>query len=288
MPPTRSRPWTEPLVLKLIDRHPGRPAEQIIERHADKLRREAEQHELPIDVELIASVQGVKHRRAAHDFAGRIYADLDGQLVMDLNHNDGTERQRFTCAHELIHLAFPNFKKETRYRLDAKDPGQNGRNAEEEYLCDLGAANLLMPRELVADIYSLDEGLAGVERLARDAQVSLQAAGNRLVSLTGKAGAFLVFEWTHKPADRPALRRGQDVPKCLRLRYGSIAANTAYLPKFKSTDNDSVFGRAWHGRDRERGRELLPGAERLGPFDVEAQAYGTDNRVVLATARKAS
>ncbi len=90
-----------------------------------------------------------------YDFAGRIYADLDGQLVMDLNDQDGAERQRFTCAHELIHLAFPNFKKETRYRLDAKSPGQNGRNAEEEYLCDLGAAALLMPRELVADRYSL-------------------------------------------------------------------------------------------------------------------------------------
>jgi Zn-dependent peptidase ImmA (M78 family) len=288
MAPTRNRPWTEPLVLKLIDRHPGRPAEQIIEQHADKLRREAEQNALPIDVELVASVQGVKQRLAAHDFAGRIYADLDGQLVMDLNHNDGTERQRFTCAHELIHLAFPNFKKETRYRLDTKDPGQNGRNAEEEYLCDLGAATLLMPRELVADRYGLDEGLAGVERLARDAQVSLQAAGNRLVSLTDNAGAFLVFEWTHKPADRPALRRGQDVPKRLRLRYGSIAASAAYLPKFKSADDESVFGRAWHGLKRERGRELLPGAERLGPFDVEAQAFGTDNRIVLATARKAS
>ena len=125
MPPTtRSRPWTEPLVLKLLARHPGGSAEQIIERHADKLRREAEQHEMPIDVELVASVQGVKHRRAGHDFAGRIYADLDGQLVMDLNDQDGAERQRFTCAHELIHLAFPNFKKETRYRLDAKIPGR--------------------------------------------------------------------------------------------------------------------------------------------------------------------
>jgi Zn-dependent peptidase ImmA (M78 family) len=286
-PTTRSRPWTEPLVLKLIARHPGRSAEQIIERHADKLRIDAEQDKLPVDVELVASVQGVRHRRAAYEFAGRIYADLDGQLVMDLNGNDRTERQRFTAAHELIHLAFPNFKKETRYRLDATSAGHNGRNAEEEYLCDLGAAALLMPRELVAGDYSLDEGLDGVERLADDADVSLQAAGNRLVSLADNAGAFLVFEWTHKPADRPALRRGQQVPKRLRLRYGSIAGSAAYLPKFKSADDDSTFGQAWHGRKRERGRELLPGAERLGPFEVEAQAFGSDNRVVLATARKA-
>ncbi len=124
-----------------------------------------------------------------------------------------------------------------------------------------------------------------MERLASDARVSLQAAGNRLVSLSDEAGAFLVFEWTHKPADRPALRRGEPVSKRLRLRYGSIAGTSAYLPKFKSADEDSTFGRAWHGWRRERGRELLPGAERLGPFDVEAQAFGNENRVVLATAR---
>ena len=33
--------------------------------------------------------------------------------------------------------------------------------------------------------------------------------------------------------------------------------------------------------------QLAPGAERLGPFEVEAQAYGGENRVVLATARRA-
>lgn len=46
-------------------------------------------------------------------------------------------------------------------------------NAEEEYLCDLGAAALLMPSDLVAGRYSLDKGLDSVERLARDAKVSL-------------------------------------------------------------------------------------------------------------------
>jgi Zn-dependent peptidase ImmA (M78 family) len=283
--PTRRRSWSEPLVLKLIERNRGRAPEEIIERHAEDLRRQAEQDRLPIDVELVASVQGVKPRRAAHDFAGRIYADLNGQLVMDLNDEDRSERQRFTCAHELIHLAFPGFKKETRYRLDTKQPGQNARNAEEEWLCDLGAAALLMPRDLVAGEFSLDEGLDGIERLAREADVSLQAAGNRLASLHGGRGAFLVLEWSHKPADRPAIRRGEDVSKRLRVRYGTVAGIDAYLPRFKSAPDDSVFCRAWHDWRRHRGREVLPGAERLGVFDVEAQAYGSEHRVVLATAR---
>lgn len=284
MPP-KTRTWTEPLVTKVIKRHRGIDPEEILERHAEQLRHDAEQNALPIDVNLIASVQGVRRRLETWDFAGRIYADVDGQLVMDLNADDGDERQRFTCAHELMHLAFPGFKKETRYRLDTKQPGLNGRNAEEEYLCDLGAAALLMPRSLIAPSYEINEGLSGVERLAHDAEVSLQAAGNRLISLSTVPAAFLVFECSNKPADRPAMRRGEAVPKRLRLRYATLSRIEAYLPKFKSASEDSAFGRAWHEPRRARGRELLPGAEQLGAFDIEAKAYGgAERRVVLATA----
>jgi hypothetical protein len=185
-----------------------------------------------------------------------------------------------------MHLAFPNFKKETRYRVETKQPGENSRNAEEEYLCDYGAAALLMPRELVEGRYVIEEGLDAVERLSDDADVSLQAAGNRLVSVADGTAAFLVFEWSHKPADRRALRRGEDVPKRLRLRYASVAGIRAYVPRFKSAADESVFCRAWHDGKRVRGRELLPGIERLGAFRVEAKAYGSEHRVVLATATK--
>lgn len=285
--PTRTRTWKEPLVAKLIARHRGRAPEEIIERHAEQLRHDAEQEALPVDVDLIASVQGVKRRRREWDFAGRIYADEDGQLVMDLNGTDREERQRFTCAHELMHLAFPGFKKETRYRLDTKSPGQNAPNAEEEYLCDLGAAALLMPRTLVKGKYTVEDGLAGVERLARAANVSLQAAGNRMISLADQPSAFLVFDWSHKPADRPRLRRGEDVAKQLRLRYATVTQLDTYLPRFKSAPTDSIFCRAWHGYKREHGRELLPGADGAGAFEVEAKAYGSlERRVVMAVARR--
>ncbi|MET0602088.1 MAG: ImmA/IrrE family metallo-endopeptidase [Baekduia sp.] len=285
----KAKEWSEPLVLKLMSRHGGRPPADIIEAHAESLRAAAEQHSLPVDVELVASVQGVKRRRQPWDFAGRIYADANGQLVMDLNDQDGDERQRFTCAHELMHLAFPGFKKEARYRLDTKEPGQNGTNAEEEYLCDLGASMLLMPRSLVVGQYDIEGGLDEVERLARDARVSLQAAGNRLISIADTPAAFLVFDWRHKPADMPRLRRGAEVSKCLRLRYGSIARLDVYLPRFKGVPDDGPCGRAWHGRWRETGFGPLPGADQLGAFAIEAQAYGSeDRRVVLAVARPAA
>jgi hypothetical protein len=283
----RTKTWTEPLVLKLMARHGERRAEEILERHADQLRREAKQGALPINVDLIASVSGIKRREHPADFAGRIYAEPGGQLVMDLNSADSPERRRFTCAHELMHLAFPGFKRETRYRVEAKLPGQHQPNDEEEYLCDHGAAALLMPASMVKGHYQIADGLSAMEELASDAEVSLQAAGNRLVALADGDAAFLVFAWMHKPADRPALRRGEDVPKGLRLRYATVGGVHTFLPRFKGAPEDTVFLRAWHGRRRHRGREFLPGAERAGAYVVEAKAYGADERrVVLAIAHR--
>ncbi len=68
---------------------------------------------------------------------------------MDINQRDSPERQHFTEAHELIHTAFPGFKRERRYRSDAAAMERHPPNREEEYLCDFGAAALLMPAQLV-------------------------------------------------------------------------------------------------------------------------------------------
>src|SRR4051812_19990744 len=184
--------WTEPLVLGLMAEAQTSDPREAIEAYAEKLRRDADQEVLPINVEIIASVKGVRSRRGSHEFAGRIYVEADGQLVMDLNAEDSSERQRFTCAHEMMHTAFPNFSEEKRYRLDATVESKP-LNQEEEYLCDLGAAALLMPAPLLGD-YSLTKNrLAGVRKLSAEAKVSLEAAGNRLAELSNEPVAFMVF-----------------------------------------------------------------------------------------------
>ena len=87
----------------------------------------------------------------------------------------------------------------------------------------------------------------------------------------------------HRPTFSLAINRhfsmALDMPKRLWLRYGSVAGIDAYVPRFKSAPDDSISCRAWHGWQRERRRELLPGAERFGAFDIEAQAFGSDRRV---------
>lgn len=282
-----TRSWSEPLVLRLAKQRQDRDPEKAIAAYAKKLLRDASQSALPIEVEAIASLKGVRRRVGEHDFAGRIYVEPDGQLVMDLNATHNENRQRFTCAHELMHTGFPDFEEEERYRLDTT-VGTNPINREEEYLCDLGAAELLMPAELVADDYRLGAGIGAIKALSRIAQVSFEAAGNRLATLSDEPAIFLVFEYCHKPADQRALRRGEKVKKQVRLRYARCAHLGLYLPRFKSAPTDSVIARAYRSGMLERGIGELPGAEGAGTFLIEAKRFGSNDRQrVLAVARPA-
>jgi hypothetical protein len=282
--PTRGE-WREPLVERLIEAHGGVSPEEIIERYADNLRRTAEQTTLPVRPEIIASVHGIKRYRAKHNFAGRIYAEPSGQLVMDINTEDSEERQNFTEAHELIHPAFPGFHVEQRYRLDST-MDRYAENREEEYLCDLGAAALLMPADLVADRYTVRGGLEDVERLSRDAEVSIEAAANRVVALADEAALLLCLTWSHKPAERAALRKGEDVPRRLRVRYATTRHLSLYVPKFKSVPEESLFCAASTTSTIVSGVTSLPGSPTSNLFRVQAKRYGTGGlERVLAIAR---
>lgn len=281
----RKTEWREPLVRKLIDANGGSPPEDVVERYADELRIAARQTKLPIRPHLIASVHGIKQRRATYDFAGRIYAEPSGQLVMNVNDQDSEERQHFTEAHELIHPAFPDFKTEGRYRLDAS-MDRHAENREEEYLCDLGAAALLMPTNLVADQYTVRGGLKDVERLSKDAEVSIEAAANRVVSLADEPAVLLCMTWSHKPADRPAIRKGEEVPKQLRVRYAVTSHLNLYVPKFKGANEDSAFCKAANAPSIVTETTTLPGVDQAGLFRVQAKRYGSDRlERVIAIAR---
>lgn len=265
--------WSEPVVRRLIDGSGGQPPERLIERFADSLRADAHQNRLPIRTDLIASMKGIKrHVRHAVDFSGRIYADEDGQLRMDICGDDTEPRQRFTEAHELMHTAFPGFTEEQRYRLDITAE-RNAPNRQEEYLCDVGAAALLMPRELVRDHYDPREGFAEVERLAADAHVSIEAAANRLVSLSDEPVVLLCLAVTHKPADQAVLRRGEPVEPRLRVKYASTRYVDVYVPRHKSVEEASSLLRASRSGREVRGEEPLPGASHA-VFTLKAKAYG--------------
>lgn len=238
----------------------------------DGWRREAGQVRLPIDVEGLASARGVQVEHVSSGgWDGRAYVDESGAVRIELDERQPLVRQRFTLAHELVHTALPGFREQRRYRVDddVELALLAGSQAEEEQLCDWGASLLLMPEELTWS-YRSDQGLRAVERLARDAKVSLEAAGLRLVERSACPSAFLVADATENG---------------LRVRYARVRDVRPAIPSGAHVVPTSAIARAAASGRRERAVEPLPGGA-TDAFHVEARSYpvgrgaGTRERVM--------
>ncbi|HEU4703614.1 MAG TPA: hypothetical protein VFS37_14120, partial [Conexibacter sp.] len=155
----------------------------------------------------------------------RVEAEADEPLV----------RRRFAVAHDLVRTLL-----------------------NDDELCDWGASVLLMPDELTWS-YRTDQGLRAVERLARDAKVSLEAAGLRLVERSGTPAAFVVADAV-----------GRD----LSVRYARVRDLRVLIPRGAAVAPASSLARAARSGRRERAVEPLPGDSQQ-EFHVEAKSYPT-------------
>ncbi|MEW6159363.1 MAG: ImmA/IrrE family metallo-endopeptidase [Verrucomicrobiota bacterium] len=104
------------------------------------------------------------------------------------------ERQRFTIFHEFAHTLFPDYcefmplhQSETRKLPDAE--------REFEYLCDLGAAEMLLPGEdFLKDLNGHQPlGFEVVHTLRKRYEASIDATTHRLVELASDVPCAAVF-----------------------------------------------------------------------------------------------
>ena len=100
---------------------------------------------------------------------------VDGQFQVFLNANQSDVRNRFSLAHELTHTFFLPFRESPRETNDGLDY-QHCDDPEEERLCNIGAAEVLMPE------FDVHNKLAGklpttalVKELAKRYEVSHRA-----------------------------------------------------------------------------------------------------------------
>ena len=251
----------EALVERLVGRRASVDPHERLRAMLDGWRHAFGQNKLPIDVVGLASARGIRViTTTAGDWDGRVYVDEAGRLTIEVAAGQTPVRQRFTVAHELVHTAFPGFRTERRYRVDGDLANAlfARTRSEEERLCDWGAAVLLMPDELTWS-YRIDQGLRAVERLARDAKVSLEAAGLRLIEQSTKPGVFLVID--------PAAGG-------LRIRYARVHGLPVFIPRGAKLPPNSVYARAAASGNRERGEERLPGRSRR-VFYIDVKSYPT-------------
>jgi len=217
---------------------------------AQGLVSQAEVRQPPTDLDMLGSFRGVVEV---------VYGQLPNWGMLEwvrdrgyrilLNDEQGKGRARFSHAHEISHTLIPTHGRAPKNRQD-RETGMYGMEAEEEYLCDIGASELLMPTSiLIPFIATRPAALETVKGIADTFAVSLEAAGRRLVECQESPCAIIFWEEKLKPAQEADLRNktalpgleGHDPQPRLRVRFGicSPAMRKHYFPPSKSIEDDS-------------------------------------------------
>jgi hypothetical protein len=169
---------------------------------------------------------------------------VSGKNCIILNANDLPERQRFTACHEVAHivLGLP-----TEHE-NASTPF--ARRPLNERICDVFAAELLLPRHLFQSLVEQkDLGFESIEELAKDFGASLAATGSRFAAACDRPCAFVLTTG--------GTIRYASLSKVLREHKGWIRLDER-VP------------------ERSMAGQILQGAAIDGPIEVDASEWFQD------------
>ena len=119
-------------------------------------------------------------------FEGGVFQE-DSRLVIKLNAQSPSTRQRFTLAHELAHLMMASEKPAHARRSFAQ--------TDLESACDMVAAELLMPYKEITERAAGNASIDGLLTITRTFQVSIRAAAIRISSLKLWKHSFGFWKW---------------------------------------------------------------------------------------------
>lgn len=171
--------------------------------------------------------------------------------VIAINRRKPTVRQRYSIAHEIVHTLFPDYEAVLRsagklWREERMTTPTDIAELELEHLCQVGAAELLLPQfafapRLQADGLSLDTVMA----LSTSFGASPEATVRRATELTAEC-ALTVFV---QPWDAETGRFTRDYAPFSELRvtrsYASPASAHWMLPVGSTVPKPSVISKAW-------------------------------------------
>lgn len=228
-----SRSWTNPSVLAFAcDKDPLTAATDAARGLMDAARS-AGMTAPPVDVVELAKLLGLELQpvnsvtdaamtavdgsRPDTPLGGLIPSDARLALVYNPSRPRG--RLRFSIAHEIAHALFSDVAQVSRHRTSTGALPEAGDNAWElELLCNVIAAELLLPDEAVAGLLDIDTDIDFIMETRRRWDVSTEALLRRLVSSTA-----------HRLTLVAASRRGGSSP-ALVVEY-SIGPAEAGLPR---------------------------------------------------------
>jgi IrrE N-terminal-like domain len=290
---------TEALIAELV-RSTGAPdADAAIRAKAseaiDLFRATFGERSMPLDLDALASLLGIARSEdgPAHSKDAELVPVGNGRVVIRVNPDRPETRIRFSVGHEITHTFFPNYQMKTWCRTDARFRCRNNPDDLLEMLCDIGAAELILPApwfiEDASDVVTCSELAA----LARKYIASREATLRRFAETHSRSVAAVFFSWKLKPTQQSTIGNmnqsnlfGIDpaesalLAKRLRLDYSipspKFLSEGHYLPGDKSIENDGPLYSASTGQLAE-GEYWLDLGPSSGQYQVLALPVWTDD-----------
>ena len=180
---------------------------------------------IPVDLERIARAAkaSIKVSGDMLDAESGQTFPLGGKQIISVNGNHSDERQRFTVLHEIAHIVLGLPSQHHGETLTTTDLVSYRGRPHEEVLCDVFAAECLLPyAQFKRDIEGLDASFETVRDLAARYKASVTATGSRFAVNFEDPCAFVLME-------RGKVRYAS-MSKYLRERKGWITFGTP-IPK---------------------------------------------------------
>jgi Zn-dependent peptidase ImmA (M78 family) len=267
----------DPLIQKLCDRWGIKFPEEAIKKAIRSAFGDLQNVELPVDVKKLACERGVVQIRSTAMEADGIISlkGGGGGYLIDVNKSHPESRRRFTIAHEIGHTFFFDLEGEltTRSRLEVADTNliDIKTNRYEEYLCNLAAAEILMPtRPFSAKVQSAGPTAKTIINLSRLFKTSIWATSRRLLELC-PFPKLLIALWEYRPAFD--LYQTSWVAQSSKKRSPQKLTVDERAPIFRTFQSTSSF----------RGRKLISLGGDIDDYFVDGCVVKTANPKTILT-----
>lgn len=204
----QGRIWRHRSVLELMRgvEHVGRPEERMIEKAREivatgiKLGWSGP----PFDPNMLANILGIRTKQIDFIDAEAQIVPVNGQFELQFRRDVANTRLNFTICHEIAHTFFPDCADMIHQRNTQRksfDPEK-----EIEYLCDIGAAEILMPSPYFDnDLKNEGITLQAVPMLAQRYAASREAVIRRIPSVSPKPCAVVYLNLGFNKAELQSL-----------------------------------------------------------------------------------
>lgn len=256
--------WTNESVRKLAGDQD--PVAELLKRARTAVMEAMDKgwHGPPFDPLQLARIRGVPVVGRDEVRDARTVVDSSGALVIEANPNRPRARMRYSIAHELGHTLFPDCREHVRNRAVYHEMVAD--EWQLEALCNIAAAEFLMPAGAFPDVTSAEITIDKVWDLRKQYEVSTEAVLLRLVRLSSEPIAmFAASTMDATGGARYSLDYSISAPlTAFRLRRG------LRLPDRTSVAECTAIGYTAKGTEIWDGRVVVVEAVGVPPYPGSA------------------